>query len=196
MRAISFGHPEGGRVKIFGFNNASQERIFASGDITGSMSDKTFVHCVKISDSMTPILFGLADILLGTEGNGVGGIIIMNTCPPKSMDDSIYFLDKGFGEKNRRHVDRNRGKEKLDVSGSASVVQFVHPDYGKFGTKFVENEIISFALVPVIENNGMTKVHGIIGRRSETGKIPLIWFLVELSTFLLKRIEDFWKFEI
>jgi hypothetical protein len=139
-RAISSGHLEGGRVKIFGFNNVSQERIFASGDITGSMSDKTFVHCVNISDSMTPILFGSVDILPGTEGNGVGGIIILNTCPPKSMDDGIYFLDKGFGEKNRRHVvDRNRGKDRLDVSGSASVVQFVRPDYGKFIMKFVEN---------------------------------------------------------
>jgi hypothetical protein len=100
------------------------------------MSDKTFVQCVKIYDSMTLVLFGLAYILPGTEGNGVGGIIILNTCPPKSTDDSIYFLDKGFGEKNRRHVvDRNRGKDRLDVSGSASVVHFVCLDYDKFGTK-------------------------------------------------------------
>jgi hypothetical protein len=108
------------------------------------------------------ILFGLADILLGAESNGVGGIIILNTFPPKSTDDSNYFLHKGFGEKNSRHiVDKNRGKDRLDVSESASVVQFVRPNSGKFGTKFVENEIISFVPVPVIENNGMTEVHAI-----------------------------------
>jgi len=41
------------------------------------------------------------------------------------------------------------------------VIQFVGPDSGKLRTKFVENEIISFVPVPVIENNGVTEVHGI-----------------------------------
>ena len=41
------------------------------------------------------------------------------------------------------------------------MIQFVGPDSGKLRTKFVENEIISFVPVPVIENNGVTEVHGI-----------------------------------
>ena len=104
VRAVWLGRPERGVVKIFGLNNASQERIFASGNIPGSMGDKTFVDSVKISDSKTPILFGLTYILPGTKGNGISGVIILNTCPPKSTDDSIDLLHKSFGEKNSRHV--------------------------------------------------------------------------------------------
>jgi hypothetical protein len=41
----------------------------------------------------------------------------------------------------------------------------------------------------------------LLGRRSETGKIPLIWFLVAQSTFLLKISKNsesdlrWWKME-
>jgi hypothetical protein len=93
-RAIRFGRPEGGRVKIFGLNNASQERIFCDGDIPGSMSDKTFVDSVKVSDAKTPILFGLADILLGTEGNRIGRVVFLNTCPPKFTIIALIFSTK------------------------------------------------------------------------------------------------------
>ena len=36
----------------------------------------------------------------------------------------------------------------------------------------------------------------VLGRRSVTGKIDLIWSLVLLSTLLLKRVANFWKFGI
>jgi len=73
----------------------------------------------------------LTDILPETKGNGISGVIILNTCPPKSTDDSIDLLHKSFGEKNCRHVvDRNGGKDKFDVSKSANVVQFVGPESG------------------------------------------------------------------
>jgi hypothetical protein len=161
-RAIRLGRPEGGVVKIFGLDNAGEKRIFNSGNIPGIMSDKTFVDNVKVFDSNTHILFGLIDILPGTEGNRIGGVIFLNAYPPKSTDDSSDLLHKSFGEKNSRHVvDRNRDKDRFDVSKTASVIQFVSPNSGKFGIKFIDNEIISFVLVPVAENDGVTEMHGI-----------------------------------
>jgi hypothetical protein len=44
----------------------------------------------------------------------------------------------------------------------------------------------------VVENNGMAKVHG-NRKESRTRKMSPICALVALATFLLNRIEDFWR---
>jgi hypothetical protein len=63
------------------------------------------------------------------------GVIFLNAYPPKSTDDSSDLLHKSFREKNSRHVvNRNRDKDRFDVSKTASVIQFVSPNSGKFGT--------------------------------------------------------------
>jgi hypothetical protein len=47
----------------------------------------------------------------------------------------------------------------------------------------------------VTENNWVSKVHS-VRKEDRDGKTSLIWDLVELDTFLLKRIEDFWRLGI
>ena len=64
-RPISSSRPKRGGVEIFGFIDAGEEIIFVSGNVPGSMSDQTFVDSEKVSDSETPIFFGLTNIFPG-----------------------------------------------------------------------------------------------------------------------------------
>ena len=126
------------------------------------MSDQTFVDSVKVSDSEPPILFGLIDIFPGAEGNRIGRVIILDSSPPKLPNDSIDLFNKRFGEKNSGHVvDTNRGKNRLDVGESASMVKLVGFNSGEFGTELVDNEVISFIPISVTKDHGVAKVHSI-----------------------------------
>jgi hypothetical protein len=74
-------------------------------------------------------------------------------------NDGGDLFHKRFREKNSGHVvDRNRGKNRLDVGESASMVKLVGFDSGEFGAELVKNEIISFIPISVTEDHRMTKV--------------------------------------
>ena len=125
------------------------------------MGDQTLVDSEKVSDSETPIFFGLTYIIPGAEGNRIGRVIL-NSSPPKPPNDSSDPFNKSFGEKNNGHVVyRNRGKNRFDVGESASMVKFIGFDGGEFGAELVENEIVSLIPIPVTKNHWMTKVHSI-----------------------------------
>jgi hypothetical protein len=107
-RAIRTGSPERSVGEILDFKDSSKKRVFIGGNVPGSLSDKTFINRIKVSDAYTTILFRLTDILPGAKGNWISGIIVLDASPPESTDNSSDFLYKRFGEKNHRHIiDRN-----------------------------------------------------------------------------------------
>ena len=55
----------------------------------------------------------------------------MNTCPPKSANNSVDSAHKGLGEEDSGHVvHQNGSNDILNVSEPASVVEFVGFDSG------------------------------------------------------------------
>jgi hypothetical protein len=87
---------------------SSKKRVFVGGNVLASLSVKTFIDRIKVSDAYNTILFRLTNILLGAKGNWISGIIILDASPPESTNNSSDFLHKRFGEKNHRHIiDRN-----------------------------------------------------------------------------------------
>jgi hypothetical protein len=73
----------------------------------------------------------------------------LDTRPPKGSNDRIDFFHKSIGNKdNNGHiVDRDGGKNKVDVGEASSMVKLVGPHCGEFGSKFVDNELIRPGLV-------------------------------------------------
>jgi hypothetical protein len=47
----------------------------------------------------------------------------------------------------------------INISKPTCMVKFVGSDRGKLCTKFIDNKIVSFVLIPVTKNNWMSKVH-------------------------------------
>lgn len=69
------------------------------------------------------------------------------------MNNGCYFLNEGLGEKDSaRVVDRDGGKDRFNVNKSASMIQFVGLDGGKLCPEFVEDKLVGFVAIPVIEN--------------------------------------------
>jgi hypothetical protein len=107
---------------------------------------------MKVTDAKATILLGLTDIFPGAKGNGTGGIVVLDSCPPKFANDSVNFLNKGFQKKNRGHiVNRNGDKDRFDVSDPACMVKLIGLDSSKLGSEFVNDESISFIPVSVVE---------------------------------------------
>jgi hypothetical protein len=78
---------------------------------------------MKVFDAKPTIVLALANIVPRPEGYRRGGVVLLNTGPPKSSNDGIDSFHKSLGEKNNRHVvDRNGRKNRLDVGKSPSVL--------------------------------------------------------------------------
>jgi hypothetical protein len=72
----------------------------------------------------------------------------LNTRPPKGSNDRIDFFHKSIGKKGSGHiVDRDGGKNIVDVGEASSMVKLVGLHCGEFGSKFVDNELICPGLV-------------------------------------------------
>ena len=79
--------------------------------------------------------------------------VFLNFCPPESSNYSSNLINENFGEKHSRHIiNRNRGKNRFDVSQASSMVQLVGLDSSELIAEFVNDEIISFGSVIVIED--------------------------------------------
>jgi hypothetical protein len=73
----------------------------------------------------------LANVFPRPKINGRSESIVLNTRPPKLLNNGINFTHKGLGEKHNGHiVDRNRGKNKLDVGEPTSMIKLVSFDNG------------------------------------------------------------------
>ena len=79
-------------MEIFRLQDASEEVVFVSGNIPGNMGDKAFVNSIEVSDFKSSILLRLANVFPRAESNRIGRIIILNTGPPESTNDSVDFL--------------------------------------------------------------------------------------------------------
>jgi hypothetical protein len=86
-------------VVVFGLEDRRKKMNFVSSNIPSSMNDQAPVDSMKVMDAKATILLGLIDIFLGAKGNGTGGIVILDSCPPKYANDSVNFLNKGFRKK-------------------------------------------------------------------------------------------------
>lgn len=86
----------------------------------------------------------------------------MNACPPKSSNHSSNLVNEIFREKHSRHiVNRDGGKNRFNVGKPTSMIQLVGFDSGELRTEFVNDEIISFGSVTMIEDEGVAKVDGV-----------------------------------
>lgn len=50
-RVIRIGSPERSVGEILGFKDSSKKRVFVGGNVPGSLSDKTFIDRIKVSDA-------------------------------------------------------------------------------------------------------------------------------------------------
>jgi hypothetical protein len=99
------------------------------------------------------IVLRLTNIIPGTIVDRRRCTIGLNPSPPKPMNNGRYFLNEGLGEKDSAHVvDRDGGKDRFNVNKSAGMIQFVGLDGGKLCPKFVEDKLVGFVVIPVIEN--------------------------------------------
>ena len=81
-------------------------------------------------------------------GYGRAWVFTLDTRPPKGSNDRIYFFHKSIGNKDNGHiVDRDGGKNRVDVGEAFNMVKLVGLHCGEFGSKFVDNELILPALV-------------------------------------------------
>jgi len=68
--------------------------------------------------------------------------------PTKRVECTIDFFHKSIGNKDNGHiVDRDGGKNRVDVGEAFNMVKLVGLHCGEFGSKFVDNELILPALV-------------------------------------------------
>jgi len=104
LRSSIVSSPERGVVKVFGFENRGEERIFVISNVISGTDKEASVHSVNAPDAKTTIVFALTNVVPRSIGNRRGGVILLNTRPPESSDDRSDFLHKSFGEKNSRHV--------------------------------------------------------------------------------------------
>jgi len=97
----------------------------------------------------------LTDIFPGSEVNRVSGILLLNSCPPKSFNDSCQFSNKGFGEEDGSHIINMNGREnRLNIGESTSMVKFVGLNSGKFCMKFILDKSISFVPIFMVKTRG------------------------------------------
>jgi hypothetical protein len=88
--------------------------------------------------------------------------VFLNTSPPESPNERSNFINESFGEKHSCHViNRNGGEDRLRVSETTSMIQLIGFDSSELSTKFINNEIVSFGSITVVENERITKVDGI-----------------------------------
>jgi len=81
------------------------------------MDNESLIHSVEVSNTLSIVLLALAYVIPRSKGNWRGGVVLLNTCPPKSSDDHCNLLYKGLRKKNSGHIiDRDGGKNGLDVS--------------------------------------------------------------------------------
>ena len=91
-----------------------------------------------------------------------GRVVFLSIGPPKLSDDGVDPLHKSPREEDCGHVvNRDGGKNRFDVSEPTSVIEFVGFDSRQLGSEFVDDKLISFISIIVVENNRMTKVQGI-----------------------------------
>jgi hypothetical protein len=75
---------------------------------------------------------------------------------------ALIFSTKVLEKRTYGHVvNRNRGKNRFDISKSSRMVEFISLNSSKLGPEFINDEFIGFISISVIENHGMTKVHNI-----------------------------------
>jgi hypothetical protein len=87
------------------------------------MNDDTFVDQCHISNAKTTFLSRFANVIPRAISYGIGVMLLLNTCPPKSFDDSINFLNKRFGEEDSGHkINTDRRKHKLNILQPTSMV--------------------------------------------------------------------------
>lgn len=85
-------------MKVFGFEDRGKERIYIVSNVVGSMYDKASVDRVKIFDAKSSIFFALADVVLGPKSNWGSGVVLLDTSPPESSDDSYNSFNKSLRE--------------------------------------------------------------------------------------------------
>lgn len=118
------------------------------------MENKTFVDSVQIFDAETPQFTQIDKYLPKSERRRGGGFVFLDTSPPELTNNGCNFIHKSFFKENRGHiVDENGGKNRVDVGESTCFDRY------EFGLEFVQDEIIGFVSVLVIENERVTKMH-------------------------------------
>jgi hypothetical protein len=72
---------------IFGSKNNSKIGVPFNSYVPGCSNNGTAVDVEKIPNSQSPIIFGLTDVIPGSEVKGGRNIIFLNVSPPKSSND-------------------------------------------------------------------------------------------------------------
>jgi len=112
-------------------------------------------------------------------------IFILDARPPKLSDNRGDFGNKFIGEKNGGHViNRDGGKNRVDISQPTHTIQFVGFEHGEFGFEFIDDKVVSLGAISMVKNQGMPKVD-VIGMKILNRKDALnnnLTMVVNIST--------------
>jgi hypothetical protein len=148
--------PEGIKRVIFGLKDSREEWIFVGGNVPSRVNDKTFIDQLHVPDAKSTLFCRFADMIPRAISYGIGMLLFLHACPPKSPNNRVNFLNKSFGEKNSGHIIyRNRRKHRLNVLKPSCMIKFVSLKGPKFSKELVKNKIVSSVFIPMAKNHGM-----------------------------------------
>jgi hypothetical protein len=88
---------------IFGFKH-NRKKIFFCGYIPGRVNNKAFINNMQVSYTEATLLLRPADVFPRAVGNMACSLVLLNSCPPESLDNDVNFFYERSGEKDSRHV--------------------------------------------------------------------------------------------